>query len=47
VVGALLVRSWFAARRLGFAIGADGVVRARPGPSWRRVKKVALRLIAQ
>jgi undecaprenyl-diphosphatase len=40
-VGALLVRDWFAARRLGFAIGADGAVRALPGPSWRRLKQVA------
>ncbi len=43
-VGALLVRSWFASRRLGFAIGADGHVRALPGPSLRRIKKVAVRL---
>jgi membrane-associated phospholipid phosphatase len=42
-VGALLVRDWFAARRLGFAIGADGEVRALPGPSWRRLKQVARR----
>jgi undecaprenyl-diphosphatase len=47
VVGALLIRSWFAARRLGFVLGPDGKVRARPGPSWRRIKKVALGLIAQ
>ncbi len=44
ILGALLVRSWFASRRLGFAIGADGRVRAWPGPSLRRVKKVAVRL---
>ena len=43
-VGALLVRDWFAARRFGFAIGADGTVRALPGPSWRRIKKVARRV---
>jgi undecaprenyl-diphosphatase len=43
-VGALLARSWFASRRLGFAIDADGRVRALPGPSLRRVKKVAARL---
>jgi membrane-associated phospholipid phosphatase len=46
-VGALLVRSWFASRRLGFAMAADGSVRTWPGPSWRRIKKVALRLIGQ
>jgi undecaprenyl-diphosphatase len=39
-VGALLVRSWFAARRLGFAIDIGGSVRALPGPSWRRIKKL-------
>jgi membrane-associated phospholipid phosphatase len=39
--GALLVRDWFAARRLGFAIGADGVVRTWPGPSWGRVWRMA------
>jgi undecaprenyl-diphosphatase len=43
--GALLVRNWFAGRRLGFTVGADGAVRAMPGPSWRRiVKAVARRL---
>jgi membrane-associated phospholipid phosphatase len=44
VVGALLVRNWFAARRLGFAVDADGSVRPMPGPSvWRIVKAVAHR----
>jgi membrane-associated phospholipid phosphatase len=47
VVGALLVRDWFAARRLAFAIGPDGRVRARPGPSFRRVKRLAQRVLAQ
>lgn len=42
--GALLARDWFAARRLGFVIEADGRVRALPGPSWRRITKV-LRLV--
>jgi len=45
--GALLVRTWFAARRLGFAIGADGTVRPLPGPSWQRLKRVARRLSGQ
>jgi membrane-associated phospholipid phosphatase len=45
--GALLVRTWFAARRLGFAIGPDGVVRPRPGPSLQRFKRVARRLFGQ
>jgi undecaprenyl-diphosphatase len=39
--GALWVRDWFAARRLGFAIGPDGRARSLPGPSWRRIKQVA------
>jgi undecaprenyl-diphosphatase len=47
VLGALLVREWFAVRRLGFAIGSDGVVRTLPGPSLRRVKRLALRVLAQ
>jgi undecaprenyl-diphosphatase len=47
VLGALLVREWFAVRRLGFAIGSDGVVRTLPGPSLRRVKRLAQRVLAQ
>jgi undecaprenyl-diphosphatase len=43
-VGALLVRDWFAARRLGFSVDADGRVRRLPSPSWRRIKTVARRL---
>jgi undecaprenyl-diphosphatase len=45
--GAVLVRNWFAARRLAFFPCADGTVHAMPGPSWRRVKAVARRLIGQ
>jgi undecaprenyl-diphosphatase len=45
--GAILVRNWFAARRLAFVPGRDGAVHAMPGPSWRRVKTVARRLIGQ
>jgi undecaprenyl-diphosphatase len=44
---ALLVRDWFAARRLGFVIGPEGAVTALPGPSLRRVKSVARRLLGQ
>jgi membrane-associated phospholipid phosphatase len=44
--GALWVRDWFARRRLGFHIGADGKVRAGSGPSWRRLKRVAGALVA-
>jgi undecaprenyl-diphosphatase len=43
-LGALLVRNWFAARRLGFAVGADGGVIRLPGPGFRRIKAVARRL---
>jgi undecaprenyl-diphosphatase len=43
--GAILVRNWFAARRLGFGAEPDGTVYALPGPSWRRLKAVARGLI--
>jgi undecaprenyl-diphosphatase len=46
-LGAILVRDWFAARRLAFYIGSDGAVRAMPGPSWRRIKKVARAVLGQ
>jgi membrane-associated phospholipid phosphatase len=45
-LGVLLVRRYFALRRLGFAIGADGVPHAYPGPSRRRIKAVARGLLA-
>ncbi len=44
--GALWVRNWFAVRRLGFFVDADGTVRAKAGPSWRRIKRVAGVLLA-
>ena len=44
--GALLVRNWFAARRLGFVVGSDGAVHALPGPSLRHLKGVARRLLS-
>ena len=43
--GALLVRNWFVARRLGFAPAPEGGVRALPGPSFRRIKRVARQLL--
>jgi len=46
IFGAILVRDWFAARRLGFVVDAAGRVRTLPGPSWRRLKRVARRLLA-
>jgi undecaprenyl-diphosphatase len=42
-VGALLVRNWFAARRLGFVINRDGAVRPLPGPSMCRIIKAISR----
>ena len=45
-IGALLVRNWYASRRLGFAVVADGTVFKLPGPSWQRVKVVARRLVS-
>jgi undecaprenyl-diphosphatase len=46
-VGALLVRDWFAVRRLGLTPDRDGGVRALPGPSFGRIKRVARQLAAQ
>jgi undecaprenyl-diphosphatase len=46
IVGALLVRNWFAARRLGFWVDSNGTVQALPGPSFRRTKAVARRLLS-
>ena len=40
-VGAMAVRYWFAARRLGFAIRADGTIVPLPGPFGGRLKRVA------
>jgi membrane-associated phospholipid phosphatase len=45
--GALMVRDWFAARRLGFAIDPKGRVRTLPGPSLARLKAVAREFRAQ
>jgi undecaprenyl-diphosphatase len=42
-VGAWLVRQWFAARGLGFAVTATGIVRPMPGPSLRRIIKALAR----
>jgi len=45
--GAIVIRDWFAARRLGFFVGSDGRVHKMPGPSWRRIKKVARAQVSQ
>jgi undecaprenyl-diphosphatase len=44
--GALLVRDWFAVRRLGFFVGPDGVIHPMTGPSRRRIKRVVRALVA-
>ena len=41
VIGAMLVRYWFAARRLGFAIRRDGTIVPLPEPSLEHLKRVA------
>jgi membrane-associated phospholipid phosphatase len=46
-IGALLVRDWLAARRLGFSIQSDGSVTPWPGPSLARIKRVARSVVGQ
>jgi membrane-associated phospholipid phosphatase len=41
IIGAMVVRYWFAARRLAFAIRHDGTIAALTGPSQDRLKRVA------
>jgi len=41
IIGAMFVRYWFAARRLGFAIQHDGTIVSLVGPSSGRLKRVA------
>lgn len=45
--GAVVVRNWFATRRLGFYVAADRAVRPMPGPSRRRLRVSARRLIGR
>jgi undecaprenyl-diphosphatase len=45
--GAIVIRDWFARRRLGFFVGSDGRVHPLPGPSFGRIKKVARALFGQ
>ncbi|MBI4273661.1 MAG: phosphatase PAP2 family protein [Rhizobiales bacterium] len=40
MLGALLVRNYFAARGLAFAVASGGEIHAMPGPSFARVKRV-------
>jgi membrane-associated phospholipid phosphatase len=46
IVGVLMVRRYFALRRLGFSIAPDGSVQPMPGPSLKRIKSVARSLYA-
>jgi membrane-associated phospholipid phosphatase len=46
ISSALLIRRWFAERRLGFRVDARAGVRALSGPSRRRVAKLAAKLFA-
>lgn len=41
LAGAYLVREYFAARGLVFSVDPRGVITAKPGPSWRRIKAIA------
>lgn len=45
IFGALIVRNWFAQRRLGFFVDPNGRVRAMPGPSLHRIKTLARRVL--
>jgi membrane-associated phospholipid phosphatase len=44
-VGALMVRRYFALRRLGFSLGPAGALHQYPGPSLKRIKAVARALL--
>jgi undecaprenyl-diphosphatase len=46
VAGTLLIRNWFAARRLAFLPTTDGRIHAMSGPSFARIRRVARQLIA-
>ena len=46
VLGAVMVRRYFALRGLGFSVGPDGAIRQLPGPSFKRIKSVARELLA-
>jgi len=46
IIGAMFVRYWFAARRLGFAIQQDGTIVPLAGPSPAHLKRVAREALA-
>jgi membrane-associated phospholipid phosphatase len=47
IIGVLMVRRYFALRRLGFSVAPDGTPYQFPGPSLKRIKSVARELLAQ
>jgi membrane-associated phospholipid phosphatase len=47
ILGAVIVRDWFAARGLGFVPDGHGGVRRLPGPSFARIKRVTRQLVGQ
>ena len=46
VAGTLLIRNWFAARRLAFLSATDGRIHAMSGPAFARIRRVARQLVA-
>jgi undecaprenyl-diphosphatase len=46
-IGALLVREWFANRRLGFVVSGDGRIHAMAGPSFARLRRAARVFVAR
>ena len=46
VAGTLLIRNWFAARRLAFLPATDGRIHTMSGPAFARIRRVARQLIA-
>lgn len=47
IVGAMMVRRYFALRGLAFSVRPDGTLREFPGPSRKRIKAVARELLAE
>jgi membrane-associated phospholipid phosphatase len=46
IAGTLLIRNWFAVRRLSFLPAGDGHIRPMSGPSFARMRRVARQLVA-
>jgi membrane-associated phospholipid phosphatase len=46
-IGAILIRNWFAARRLAFTIKPDGSVLPLPGCSRQRLRRLVLALLSR